>query len=198
MKCHSLSLLFLLCAVPLLRAAESDPPLPVRTWATQVQVLGAKYRKGDTAPKTELAAKAFMDAFEKEHKSKRIQFIVKVKEVRWKDGVAEVYTESELGEKPKTTPQTPMYISRVFPFELRMTLEEAAAIKPGAQLRFVGTMTLHRGRWGSVGRTEKAHQLYTVRHEYLSTLFAGTFTSSDAEIRIGDRVYPGRWDQEKK
>lgn len=167
-------------------------PLPVATWQMRVQTLGAKYRKGDTDAATQLARDQMIEAFTKQwQEPATLQVTATIRNVRWKDGVAEVYTERELGPH-KTTPQTPITLSRGTPFQMRMTQEEAGAIKAGATMRFEGTLAFHPRRYGAVGAATKSQQLYTLRHHYLAT-YIGTFTSSDCTFTIGGRKYQSRW-----
>ncbi|MEX2213205.1 MAG: hypothetical protein WD768_03695 [Phycisphaeraceae bacterium] len=191
MKPRSHFILLCICAVGI----AADTPTPLSTWIAQVQVLGAKHRKGETSVQSDAAFTALLDAFEKEFKDKRIQFTVKIKNVKWRDGVAELSTEGELGEQPKASAERPMRIFRGAPIELRMSQEEAAAIKAGALLRFTGTLTYNRGKWGAVGAETKSQQLYTVRHEYLGgAAFVGTFTCGDGEYQVGLKRFVSRWD----
>jgi len=116
--------------------------------------------------------------------------------VRWEKGIATVLTATERGKDPARSVTTPLSISRQLPFKVRMTQAQAVAIKPGTQLRFKGTVNFHPGMWGDVGSAKKGVQLYTLRHEYLGGLYAGTFTSNDGVFQIGGRQYDHPWVKE--
>jgi len=189
---------FLIAAIAtpsLLAFAQS--PTALSNWLLQLQSLGAKYRKGDTNVQTDAAYEEFIKALAKEHEGKKIQFTTEVTEVRWaKEGIATISTGAERGKDPLRTPTTPLSISRHLPFQVRMTQAQAVAIKPGTQLRFKGTVNFHPGMWGDVGSAKKGVQLYTLRHEYLGGLYAGTFTSNDGVFQIGGRQYDHPWVKE--
>jgi hypothetical protein len=115
-----------------------------------------------------------------------------VREVRWKDGVAEVYTESFLRKPASGAGRRALKVSRTRPFELTMDEASAAAIRPGARIVFDGRLDFQTGRWGAVGRAMKQQQLYTLNHIELGGLPLGTYTSPNAKILIDGKSYPNR------
>ncbi len=185
---------WLVAALILLAVSPSlaNRTVALSTWFTQLQTLGAKHRKGDTDVQKGAAFAEFVAAVSKEHDGKRIQFVTSIKNVTWRDGVATIHTESERKAVPRTA-AAPLRIYRTTPFEARMTQEQAASIKVGAQMRFTGTVTFNPRQMFAGGAKSQSISLYTVTHTDLSPHVAGIFTSSDATFQIGGRQYDHPW-----
>ncbi len=194
---HPLLPILCLCLLPLpTRAADDKLVKPLATWLTQIQILAGKHRKGDTQAKTDAAFADFKAALAREHDGRKIQFTATIKDVKWKDGIATITTDAEYGKLPAPTPAAPLSLYRSHPFEVLMPHADALAIKAGTTLRFTGSVTFRPGQWLFLTTATKSQPLYTLRHEYLSNAYAGTFTSSDGRFQIKGKEYLSRWGKE--
>jgi hypothetical protein len=88
-------------------------------------------------------------------------------------------------------------MSRVDSFDILATKEEALKIKPEMPFLFRGKVQFHPHSWLGVGTATKSQALYMFRCSRLSPDCVGTFTKSEYEIEIGNKVYPGRWQAPK-
>ena len=113
--------------------------------------------------------------------------------MRWKNGIAEVYTELELPLDARPNPRQPLRMTRSLPIELDLSQAESAAIKPGEWLVFTGKLIFHPMRVGAVGRSTNTQQMYDVRHEYLGGGYLGTFTSKEYAVEIDGKNVKCRW-----
>lgn len=122
-----------------------------------------------------------------------VQMTANLKEVRWKDGIAEIYTTSFLPEPKGGAPRLPLKVNRTSPLAVQMDAETAAAMKPGIPVVFQGTLNFQIGQYGAVGRTLREQQMHTLSATMLEGTPLGTYTSSDCVITIGGKTYPTRW-----
>ena len=175
--------------------ADPSPPKAdtAKKWYREIQKLGASYKKASTQAKTDLLRSKLIEDLKKQFDGRTLQFQTKVREVRWKKGIAEIYTAPEIPFSAKISPRIPLKINRGQPIELDLTQEEAAAIQPGDKLQFTGQLIFHPRKWGAVGRSTKSQQLYSLRHEFLLGGFLGTFTTKKFEVKIKGEKVPCHW-----
>ena len=175
-------------------AVASKPPqkpTSAKKWVSELQRVGREHRKGKTSAATDLVRAKLIKKIAETMDGNSIKFRTKVREVRWKKGIASVFTEATFDAKK--TKRNPIILSRTLPFEIMMTQAEAAAIVPGQRFEFRGKLKFHPGKWGSVGPSTNSQQLYTIRHESIGSLFLGTFTTTDYECTIDRIAVKPRW-----
>jgi hypothetical protein len=163
-----------------------EKPDSIKKWLLNVQEVGAKYGKGSTKAETDLRIEALTKEFTNKFDGSVIEFRTRIREVKWKDGVATVTTQDELPLPKSPTAAMPFSFIRT-PLEFDMDQEQATKIKPGDWLTFKGKLKFHPGKWGNVGSSTKSQQLYTLRHHFLGVGYLGTFTTTEYECQI-DKV----------
>jgi hypothetical protein len=161
-------------------------------WQNGLQAIARQYKKGPTQIQNDLNRQKLIEEIT-ELDEVTIQLSAKVREVRWNNGIAEVYTESFLPNKSPKAPQPPMSIYRSLPIELKIDQATAAEILPGMLLKFRGPLVFQKGKYGAFGRTLGEQQMFTIRHRDLTSLPIGTYTSPGCEITFGRSSYPSRW-----
>ena len=170
---------------------SAQKPTSVKKWVSKLQRVGREHRKGETSAATDLARTELIKEITETMDGSSIKFHAKVREVRWKKGIASVFTEATFdGKKSK---RNPIILSGTLPFEIVMTQAEAAEIAPGQRFEFRGKLKFHPRKWGAVGPSTKSQQLYTIRHESIGSLFLGTFTTTDYECTIDRIAVKPRW-----
>ncbi|EMI41713.1 hypothetical protein RRSWK_05810 [Rhodopirellula sp. SWK7] len=168
----------------------------MKRWVLAIQKTGASYRKANTKAATDLERASLIDAIRDEFSGRSLTFRTKIREVRWKNGIAQVLTEPEfLVAKPSL--MKPLRIVRSQPFEFEMPQETAVRIQPGTWLKFTGELEFHPRRYGAVGRSTDSQQMYDLRHEYLSGGYLGTFTTTHFSCTIDGVDAKPRWAKPK-
>jgi hypothetical protein len=174
-------------------------PTPVEQWLAKIQTLGAEYPKGQTQAMTDLRLKKFGQAIAEKFDGSYIEFHAKVRDVRWRDGIAEIDTISEFSEQRTvgrikiTGANQSVKLSRSAPIHLRMDQETAANILPDTLVTFRGRVTFHPANVSSARPTGESQHLYTLSHSALGGNNVGLFTSNDYTGTIDGQIFPGRW-----
>lgn len=174
---------------------QSPTPRPdtAKRWYLNIQKTGAAYKKSPTIAENDLVRAKLVERIAKDFDGRSIRFRAKVKDVKWKKGIAEIRTETEFPFAKSPTQRQPLRINRFLPFELQMTQEEAVAVRKGQWLEFTGRMKFHPYRHGAVGRSTSTQQLYDLRHEYLGGGYLGTFTATEVACTINGEDVVSRW-----
>jgi len=172
--------------------ADTEDAIPGAKWYERLQAIGAKHDRGSTAAQNNLARKKLVAEIEAVGDLK-VEMEFTVKDVRWKEGVAEVYTQKFAPPVDARATQPLIKITRTLPFELKMDEESAATIEPGDRIQFNGTLNFHPWKWGAVGRTVEAQQMHTLNHSRLGGAALGTYTSADCVVTIEGTAHPIRW-----
>lgn len=157
----------------------------------ELQKLGREYSKGGTSIQTETARAELVERIAEVAEGKKLKLRSRVREVRWKDGFAQIYTEPTFSSK--VSRKAPLRISRLLPFEIEMTQAEAGEIAVGTRFDFEGVLEFHPLKWGAVGPSIGAQQMYDLRHEYLGGGYLGTFTTKEYEIEVGGATVTPHW-----
>lgn len=192
-------LLLLGCLLFLATAAAEETyqkrrGMGIEQWYIAVQKFGLQYGKKETEAATKQEYERFIEEFTREFDQQRIKFRTRVKEVRWKEGVAHISTESTL--PTQRAKQKSLNITRTSSFEVKMTEEEAVAIKPGMLFDFDGVLEFQRRIYSGLPREQALYSLTTSRFGP-GFIFVGTFITTQYEIRINGNEYPGRWSKGK-
>ncbi len=169
---------------------KDDEYTAVSAWAASLVTISKKYGKGSTTVQTDAAFTALIDDIESSSKKSKIKIESKVHNVIWKDGIASIYTEPEL----KVNKLGALTFMRSSPFEVELTQAEAGQINKGDSFQFEGELDFHPKAWGRVGVTNKAQQLYTLRHESFMW-HVGTFTTKQYQITVDGKQLQGCWDE---
>jgi hypothetical protein len=179
--------------------APPEKPAPVELWLAGLQELGAEYPKGQTQAMTDLRLKKFGQAIAEKFDGSYIEFHASVRDVRWRDGVAEIDTESEFSEQRSvgrvkvTSANQSVKLTRSAPIHLRMDQETAASILPDTLVTFRGRVTFHPAKAPSPRPLGESQQLYSLSHTALGGSNVGLFTSNDYTGTIDGKTFPGRW-----
>lgn len=194
-KLTGLVLLSILLTATSRLKAEAEPALqvvPIQQWFYSIQKFAFSYRPKSTQAATKLEYDRLMENLDKEFDPSKVKFRVKVTGVTWANGTAKIYTENEL----PLVKGANLQIHRRAPFEVVLTEEQSAAIRPGTLFEFEGTMTFQKGGWGT---TSRCQQLYQVDHkEFRIAGVLGTFVSRDYKCLLGGIEVPGRWANNEK
>jgi hypothetical protein len=184
---------------------EPEPPaapvktVPVEQWLAKLQTLGAEFPKGQTQAMTDLRLKKFGQAVAEKFDDSYIEFHARVRDVRWRDGVAEIDTLSEFAEQRTvarikiTGVNQSVKLSRSAPIHLRMDQETAASILPDTLVTFRGRVVFHPANAPSTRPSGESQQLYTLSHTALGGNNVGHFTSTDYTGTIDGETFPGRY-----
>lgn len=187
---------WLLIAISLLGVVTDDwtkeKPVSIRKWMLDAEEICAKYGKASTVAETNARIEAMVNEFADKMDGSIIEFKVQIKEVKWKDGFAYVNTLNELPLPKSASPAMPLSITKS-EYQFEMQQSEATKIKPGAWLSFKGKLKFFKGKWGNVGISEHAQQMYTLRHKFLGVGFLGTFVTNEYECEIDRKPVKGRW-----
>lgn len=181
-----------LTVLPMLNG-ETTRTLSTSKWYQMMQRLGNKYEKGETGAETKKRWADLVDAIAAANQNVTLIWSAKIKDVRWKEGVAGIYTEVSLDVTKITRKDEKLRLFRTLPFELKMTQSQAIKVKKGMTMKFKGKLIFHPRKWGAVGRATKSQQLYTVRHKTLGGASLGTFTSKEYQCKINNTAFQGVW-----
>ena len=166
-------------------------PKSAKKWFGELQAVGRKYQKGETIAQTDVARSELIQNITTDLNGSSMKFRTKVREVKWKDGIAKISTQLEFSTEVDR--RSPLRITRVAPIEIEMTQDEAAKIIPGQRIEFSGELTFHPRRWGAVGVATSSQQMYSLRHEFIAGGYLGTFTSSNFRCTIDGNDVTPRW-----
>ena len=172
-------------------APKPAKPKSAKKWFGELQAVGRKYQKGETIAQTDVARNELIQNITADLDGSSIKFRTKVREVKWKDGIAKISTQLEFSTEVDR--RSPLRITRVAPIEIEMTQDEAAKIAPGQRIEFSGELTFHPRRWGAVGVATSSQQMYSLRHEFIAGGYLGTFTSSKFICTIDGNDVTPRW-----
>ncbi|MFN3161906.1 MAG: hypothetical protein ACE37I_21545, partial [Rubinisphaera brasiliensis] len=147
------------------------------------------YRPAATSIATKLAIEEFLEDFHQEFDQTRIKFRAQLKSIRWSNGVCKLYTSDELPKVPSG--RRTLSIDRRHPFEVVMTEDEAAELRPGQVLELEGTVTFSPRSRGYPGRSQVLYHVSTRR--FGTYTIVGAFTTVDYEIRLDREELQPRW-----
>ncbi len=189
-----LGCLFFLATAAAEETYQKRRGMGIEQWYIAVQKFGLQYGKKETQAATKQEYERFIEEFTKEFDQQRIKFRTRVKEVRWQEGVAHISTESTL--PTQRAKQKSLSIDQTTSFDVKMTEEEAVAIKPGMLFDFDGALEFQPRNYSGLPQEQRLYSLTTNRFGS-GFINVGTFTSTQYEIRINGKDYPGRWSKEK-
>lgn len=175
--------------------AKQTKPLTLSAWYNRLHAIVREHSQ--VKPKNEVEKKQYRDNLiadiDKQLGGSTFYFKTKVKDVRWKDGVLSIYTESEL--KPiKVRPKpTTLQAGRSQPFEVYASEAEAAAIRPGAVLQVKAQVDFRKKQVPRSNLSLKSQVLYGLTYFRLGAGYLGVFTTNAYTVSVDKVDFQPRW-----
>lgn len=183
-----------------IKSPSRKKPATLKAWFNQLHAIVRE--KSQIEPRNDTEKKQFRDELVDEIKKQRdksvFYFKTKVKNVKWKDGIASIYTEDELKLIRVRPEATTLKAKRSQPFEVLVSHQEAAAIRPGAILRVEAEVVFHKDRFPQTNRTHKAQVLYGLAYSRLGAGYLGVFTTNSYKISVDKTELKSRWNLVEK
>lgn len=180
--------------------AERTKPLRLEAWINRLHAIVREHSQ--VPPKNDTEKKQKYDQLaadiQKKMEGSSFYFKTQVKNVRWKDGVAAIYTEDELKAIKVRPKPTTLRLRRSWSFDVSMTEEEASQIRPGANLVVEAKVIFRPKQVPTSSRSFQQQCLYGLTYFHLGAGYLGLFTTTDYTVKIDKVEYKPLWLVEKE
>ena len=176
--------------------SPAEKPVSLSKFSVSLQKDAGKVFSGKTKAEHELVVSKYIDRFKEQHSNAFVSFSVKIIDVRWGNGVANITTTDEL---PANEKMLIVLRERSLPIAVKMDQGTAVALRKGTPVKVTAKLFLTEHHLNSLIRGEvesllvpKWQEFYRVENTRLDCRL-GAYFSRDYTVEISDQIYPGAW-----